>query len=682
MAVQDLIAETLAQHITQPKILSYAPTKLNEVQGRFVASNRVYNFILNKDGISYSPAGQGDSLLFSALFLRQDAARKPKVGNDKCNAGKSYQCGKICLGNRRKCHKGVRDVNDARRIASILESTNEQLKSKVGSEVSAKAKARGEALFGARGKREKDGKPERVKDVVFSLDDIDLKKGTESYSHLYRNPEGIAKMAQKVYFGFMNTIKDDALKHLPKGNETILNQELDRVKKEYISRQNSVFNAASGTTSSFVAGGSNFNKNQADRRGSSYDRALKDFDSWKTQTVKDLERNTGIDKVKQGLLDSKKTQSANEVAKFQNQATNYLKATLKIGDKVQGSFGETITVKRINPKSITEETGVQYKYDEIMPMENGKAISPKEFIRRVREHAENPIAEVKPVIKSIADIPDIPESAKPWVKSVEKLATPELVAIANKVGFPVVTISSKTGAYYISSENIVHMATHKSSSPFSVSTFLHEYGHCIDYNLGERTIRKPISSTEAGIQARKLDEKIIKSAQTQSIYKSISPFVDKSIIKGIKESKDLLEAKLKPDYQASSDIYETSKKVLAKSIELGLGMTFSDRQAFRQAVFDLERLSDGLNTDDPMTLARNTKDSIRGYVIDLLGSITKNKVGHGHSDNYYRKNKNAQGTEAFANIIAIANSGDEKAIAVAKKFAPNMWKFVMDSIKV
>jgi hypothetical protein len=152
MAISDLIQETIAQHITQPKILSYAPTKLNEVMGRFVASNRVYNFILNKSGISYSPAGQGDSLLFSALYLqRLDAARKPKVGNDKCNAGKSYQCGKICLGNRRKCHKGVRDVNDARRIASILASTNEKLKGNL--EGSDKVIAKGKALFEARGKR-------------------------------------------------------------------------------------------------------------------------------------------------------------------------------------------------------------------------------------------------------------------------------------------------------------------------------------------------------------------------------------------------------------------------------------------------------------------------------------------------------------------------------------------------
>ena len=61
MAISELIQETIAQHIANPKVISYAPTKLNEVQGRFVSSNRVYNFVLNKSGVSYSPAGQGDS---------------------------------------------------------------------------------------------------------------------------------------------------------------------------------------------------------------------------------------------------------------------------------------------------------------------------------------------------------------------------------------------------------------------------------------------------------------------------------------------------------------------------------------------------------------------------------------------------------------------------------------------
>jgi len=161
MTIADLIAQTIAQHISNPRVISYAPTKLNEVQGRFVSSNRVYNFVLDKQGISYSPAGRQDSLLFSALYLeRLDAARKPKIGNDKCNAGKSYQCGKICLGNRRKCHKGVRDVNDARRIASILAGTNEKLKGSL--EGSDKAIARGKALFEARGNREANPKTQNI----------------------------------------------------------------------------------------------------------------------------------------------------------------------------------------------------------------------------------------------------------------------------------------------------------------------------------------------------------------------------------------------------------------------------------------------------------------------------------------------------------------------------------------
>jgi hypothetical protein len=166
MDVSNLIQETIAQHIISPKVLSYTPTKLNEVQGRFVSANRVYNFVLNKSGVSYSPAGQGDSLLFSGLFLeRLDAVKRAKIGDlvgkNICNSGKSYQCGKSCISNHWKCHKGVRDVNDARRIASILASTNQGLKKRVGGEISETALNRGNALHEARNNRLKNGKPER-----------------------------------------------------------------------------------------------------------------------------------------------------------------------------------------------------------------------------------------------------------------------------------------------------------------------------------------------------------------------------------------------------------------------------------------------------------------------------------------------------------------------------------------
>lgn len=163
MATAELIQQTIAQHISNPRVLSYSPAKLNEVQGRFIVANRVYNFVLDKKGVSFNPAGNNDSLLFSNLFLdHTDAIKKPKVGNDRCNAGKSFQCGSICLSNHKRCRKGVVDVNDARRIASILASTNEFLKSKVKSEASEEALSRGKTLFEAKNKRALNGKAERV----------------------------------------------------------------------------------------------------------------------------------------------------------------------------------------------------------------------------------------------------------------------------------------------------------------------------------------------------------------------------------------------------------------------------------------------------------------------------------------------------------------------------------------
>lgn len=210
MAISDLIEEQLSQYIISPKVISYFGSKLNEVKGRFVSANRVYNFVLDKKGVSYSPAGQGDSLLFSALYLeRLDSARKPKIGNSKCNAGKSYQCGKSCISNYWKCKKGVRDVNDARRIASILASTNEGLKNKVKGEVSDKAISRGKALFEARGNRAKNGKiskpkvsnqiskpHDKITDRIFSGEPVRYKDGKDI--RVIQHTQGITTISSKL----------------------------------------------------------------------------------------------------------------------------------------------------------------------------------------------------------------------------------------------------------------------------------------------------------------------------------------------------------------------------------------------------------------------------------------------------------------------------------------------------
>ena len=462
MAVVDLIQETIAQHIANPKVISYGGTKKDEVQGRFVAANRVYNFVLDRKGVSYSPAGRQDSLVFSALFLeRLDAVKRPKigdrVGNNVCRSGKSYQCGKTCISNLWNCRKGVKDVNDARRIASILASTNERLKASV--KVSNKAQARGKALSEARKKREK--------------------------------------------------------------------------------------------------------------------------------------------------------------VLFQNR---------------------------------------------------------------------------------LSDIGGIPESIKPWFKSIENIATPELVAIANKMGAPKVAYK-KASAYYSTSykeeKEYINMPPSESLLSFNARiVFLHEYGHYLDDKIGT-TLHKSdvyVSSSPKGRKALLADEQFIinKSNLLSDEIKALNSSDENALNKVLDRSSKYLDIVFKKDESDDefSDItnllakesFDENKNKLKGYLSKGSSLSKEDLRGMAAVIDELDVYHPDY-TERPMFQVKKIDKPMHDFVMDLFGAITKNKVGYGHSDDYYKMTWKPN-TEAFANIIAIANSGDEKAIAVAKKFAPNMWKFVMDSIKV
>jgi hypothetical protein len=117
-----LIQAEIATHILNPTVIS-SSLQNGKIQGRFVASNRVYNYVLSKQDLTYAPAGRQDSALFSSYFLaRLDAIKSaPRIGNSKCTS-KSYQCGKICLGIRRHCKKAVNDVERVAKIFLLAES--------------------------------------------------------------------------------------------------------------------------------------------------------------------------------------------------------------------------------------------------------------------------------------------------------------------------------------------------------------------------------------------------------------------------------------------------------------------------------------------------------------------------------------------------------------------------------
>ena len=119
--IEALIQEQIGQHIANPQILSRELVN-SKIQGKFTAANRVYNYLLTRKDLTYYPAGNMDSALFSALYLRRfDAiAKHPRIGKSNCTY-KSYQCGKICLGLRRHCRKNNNDVERVAKIFYMME---------------------------------------------------------------------------------------------------------------------------------------------------------------------------------------------------------------------------------------------------------------------------------------------------------------------------------------------------------------------------------------------------------------------------------------------------------------------------------------------------------------------------------------------------------------------------------
>ena len=242
------------------------------------------------------------------------------------------------------------------------------------------------------------------------------------------------------------------------------------------------------------------------------------------------------------------------------------------------------------------------------------------------------------------------------------------MAIAQKVGFPEVTTEKgNAGAFYLSSANKVGMGDHKNSSGRSKITFLHEYGHYIDFNLTGR--EGYLSNTDKGIVARKADEKIIKKAQPKIADERYKLFDEKVAAKAMKDSEDLLKIdpkKLSFGNKQNEDGFKSALSYIDYIKKKGLeNLDVREVNSFRANLHYAKQVWEQVNPDSPIGALKETGLDVAGYVYDLFGSITKNKVGGGHSTAYYNKGSHRQGTEAFANIIAIANSGDEKAIAVA-----------------
>ena len=72
---------------------------------------------------------------------------------------------------------------------------------------------------------------------------------------------------------------------------------------------------------------------------------------------------------------------------------------------------------------------------------------------------------------------------------------------------------------------------------------------------------------------------------------------------------------------------------------------------------------------------------------DLLGSITNNKVGYGHTEDYYKQGERygdaylLRNAEAFANIATLHSSGHPLASRVLEELAPNSYTEFKKTLK-
>ena len=163
--------------------------------------------------------------------------------------------------------------------------------------------------------------------------------------------------------------------------------------------------------------------------------------------------------------------------------------------------------------------------------------------------------------------------------------------------------------------------------------------------------------------------------------------------KEIAKKKALVELRKKNKKITALDSSDAHRKLVAKyQREAALDILGNSNTLVSKLITDKtdivtinKLILDGVH---PETIANLTEDYLSnigknadGHVQDLIGSITKNKVGKGHSDDYYESHAELTNAEAFANIIALHRLGNPVINEVLDYLAPNGHKFVKKILK-
>lgn len=126
----------------------------------------------------------------------------------------------------------------------------------------------------------------RASEIVELLDGPDYQlfpkeEVNQGFYHSSRQSESIAKNMQKQYYQVITSaIKKAQSEVKTPDQEKALKIASKELQNLYISKVKALASSRSGVTSTFMAGRSNFNSAQANRRGNAYDKVSVDFDNW------------------------------------------------------------------------------------------------------------------------------------------------------------------------------------------------------------------------------------------------------------------------------------------------------------------------------------------------------------------------------------------------------------------
>lgn len=250
--------------------------------------------------------------------------------------------------------------------------------------------------------------------------------------------------------------------------------------------------------------------------------------------------------------------------------------------------------------------------------------------------------------------------------------------------------NKKKHPHFRNDENYIEMDGESKEKTMGQSVWRHEYGHAIDYHYGVAT-----SGSKRGYWS------------TQPIFREALSKDERFLINASNAAKDIIakgdahSARLKSEmgkldndgkdkflndlYKQSGLDYESVRNSLRKITaledvregaelkEFYLDFIVAwDRNDFEGAFFSM--------TGKSSVFARLAY--LKGYLpnmSDLVGSITKNKVGgmetgFGHEDRYYNNEITRKEKEAFANIFSYYGQDDDFLIKMMEHFAPNTTK--------